>query len=707
MPLRQMPNGEYVDLPDDVTPEGLAKIEARYPASASSGGVTVSVQPQTEDDKQIEAMKERRRTAGEGAASAVQDNLTHNMTLGLDDVMGGVLEAGTEGVGRAFKKRDVREIGRTYKNSREASAQYRDDQRAEHPLASVGGQVTGILANPVGASTGAAALMSKVAPGALKVIKASKIGQTVGKLGSTMPGIAARSGFNQGFITGAVDDGNLEDAANEGLIGGVTGGVAGGALRVAKGIGRTIADHAPENAKRVAYDKITALLNRSENPATRKAWTPDEIAAELRATDAGGGDGMVADVLPEGQGWLSHLAKQPGSSAANRLVNRARERADDAPNRFDARVRQIFDGPTDAYDKSKTLRAEQKAAGARDYSDDVMERQLAWSSRLDNIAKNEAIQDVLPMARKNMRIDGKDENQLIFTNPEDPGKGMMGKAPSMGTLKYVTESLDSTIQAAMKAGDRNTARRLSRVNREMKDAIAEVNPELRDADALQRDYFQRQEGLELGSNLIGMLKSGKSREALDLLSTAKPEEARLAFADSLLKLREKPGGDNPVALMRKFMRSPEQRKVLEQMMGDTRTLNEFERFMRREIRSTDTDDLVGSGRSMQRDYLKERDDGGAGNAATDVLKGVGQGFAFGGPIGAASRGARSLSNWRSRISDKAKEEVSQILSGKGEDIKKGVTRSAAYKRIIARRDARAGKLAGKAPATVVGGYSEQ
>lgn len=708
MPLRRMPNGAFVDVPDDITPEGMAKIATSFKATAStpSGGVTVSVgDDASEDDKQIEAMKARR--GREGAHDALQDNLTHSMTLGLDDVVGGGLEAATEGVYRAVKNKDIGEVGRTYTNSRTASQQLRDAAREEHPVASTLGGGVGMVASPMGASTGLRALATRVAPKMVEKAVASKAGKVIGKLGGSSIGLGARAGANQGFVTGLVDDGNIEDAGNEALIGGVFGGVGGGVLKAGKTVGRTIADRLPENAKRVAYSKIAQMLERSENSDTPgKPWTPKSVLNEIKATDKGGGDAVVADLTPEGQAWASHLAKQ-GTTASNRLVNDSADRMAGAPDRFNARVRQqlgITKNTPDAYDSVKGIKQARKQAGAEMYTDDVMDKQLVWNDKLDDYMTRPTVLKALPRARDKVLDDGKDPTALAFDDVE----GGMRSVPSMRSIQHVIGTLDDDIGEAVRAGRMTDAKRLSGMSRSIKDEIASLNPEFAQANAMQRDMFQQQESVELGAKVLDHLRTGKAREVLDMVRDPKikPDDLKTGFADALLHLREKGTGD-PVKALRRMMRSDDQRKVLARMFGSNRALNEFERFMRREVRSMDTDAAVSAGRALPKDLLKEPGDGGAGAAAMDLAKSVGTGMAFGGPLGAAARGTRSVGMWDKTISRHAKEQLADVLGGKGEGLQKGVQRSAAYKRILARRDARAAVLAGKAPGTVVTGYSEQ
>lgn len=732
MALRRMPNGEYVDLPDDITPEGFKKVMARYKAKPSTGkpaAKPVTKKPETWGDKLTAATEAGRRFME--PLDAFNASAVHGITLGLDDVVGPAMLASTKGVANAVRKGDIGEVGRTYSEARSDGRHAREDLSDRNKVSSTVGAIAGILANPVGAETGAAKLATKAGDLATKYIpasagvvkkardlaataKASDVGQIVAKAGNSMIGTGARAGANQGFITGMADTGNLEDALNEAGIGALFGGGATAALQGVGHLARTAARQGPKKANEVAMERIAAMLERSEDPLTGKPFDARAVQREIKATDAGGGDAMLADLTPEAQGWASYLAKQPGNKGASHAVNRATERAAGAADRFDARVRKQLGIKTesdDAYDTLKAIKSDRKDAGTRDYTDEVMDRQLAWNDELEELFKraNPAIEDALPGARKLVRIDGGDVDQLAFSKPDDPKSSTMVKRPSVRTMQYITQSLDGIVGKAMKDGDANLARMYSKLNRELKDGIAKANPEFAAANATQRDFFERQHSVELGESVLKRLRAGDGRKLLDDIKhgKVKPDDLKVGFADALLHLRSKSGGENPVVLMRKMMRDKDQRGVLAQLFNGHKNLAEFEKFMRRELRSADTDAMVSSGRQMQQNLLK--DPGQSGNVETlaDMGKSGLQGAAFGGPTGAVSRLLSSVGKWSQMLSPHAKAELSRLLSGKGEGLEEGLKK---LRREALRNQANARKAAiatGKATSVAVGGYSEQ
>ncbi len=722
-----MPNGAFVNVPDDITPEGMARISSQYAATPRQqiqarrdARQTATVSKRDQEDAN-EVADLRKGMKAKGALDTAKNNIVHGMTFGLDDVAGPGLYAGTAGAFKAIKEGDIGEIGRAYSNARTAAKLQRAEDTQEHPIAGTAGSVGGILLNPVGAETGAAKFVSKaapyvekVAPGAVNLarkVAASAPVKTVAKLGESAIGRGSRAGFNQGAITGLVDTGNPDDALHEGVVGGIAGGAASALLRGGQGVYRTIKNQAPAEAPRLAMERVAAMLDRSHNPVTGKAYSPGEALNEIKATDHGGGDAILADITPEGQSWASYLAKQPGLRSASEMIDKAGDRAAGAADRFNARVRKVLgiahDTP-DAHESVKGIVEARKAAGQRDYSDDVMDRQLAWNDKLDKLfkASNPAIQDAMPHAEKMVRIDGNDAQQLAFSNSVDPQNGIMKSVPSMRTMQYVTQGLDTVVQKAMREGDANLARAYSRINRTLKDGIAEANPDFAEANKVQRDAFERQSSTELGTQIIDGLKKN-SRQLFDDMRKAnvRPEDMKVGFADALLHLNEK--SENPVKLMRRFMRSNDQRKVLAHMFGSNAKLNEFEQFMRRELRGTNTDEMIASGRQMRQNLLKEPSDGGPGETVADIAKSGIQGGAFGGPFGAVSRITREIGMRSHNLSTAAKDELANVLSGKGEGLTEGIARSKKYQEILARRTRRSATVAGKAPGGIVGGYAEQ
>jgi hypothetical protein len=147
--------------------------------------------------------------------------------------------------------------------------------------------------------------------------------------------------------------------------------------------------------------------------------------------------------------------------------------------------------------------------------------------------------------------------------------------------------------------------------------------------------------------------------------------------------------------MRRFMRSKEQRAVLEHIMGGTKELNKFDRFIRREIRGGKTDAMLG--KQSATNIFQQVGEADAGESIGYMLNNTLRGGAFGGPAGAVSAGVRTVDQLRRGMGAHAREELAKILMGRGEGLVQGIkdaqSHTQAYKKFeedLARALAKAG-----------------
>jgi hypothetical protein len=734
-----MPNGEYVNVPDNITPEGRARLEKAYsaPATRTSATPPRAATPrdriaerrrirEEEDRKERELYKTRDDGPLSGMVKPLR-SLARGVTFGADELAEAGVVAGVGGGIRAIARQDIGEIPRVFNNVRQAQREMREAREAEAPVTSAAAEITGAVLNPVGASlgiakglsTGAKALQ-RVAPAAkptieatraaIAALKASKAGRATGAIVNSAPALGARAGLNQGVISAAIDGKAPDAIASEGLQGAVLGGAAGGALRLGGGVVNALAKRGEKAAPHVAYERMARMLERSDNPATGRPFTPDEVANEVKAARAGGTPYMTADVLDDGQDFLSYLSKQTGLKAASHVRNEAEERLADAGGRFESKVRKVLGiGSEDAYATGKAIKADRRAAGDRDFSPEVMDRQLAWSDKLENIFTRDdpKFQKIVREAADDIKFDEEDIAQQVFSKgflAGEPGALTFAQAPSIRVMDAVKSKLNSKISTALSGNkpDVDEARRLSRKITQLKEAIAEVNPEYGQALLNQRDFFQRTESLELGQKALDMIKRKEARELMDLISDpkVKSDDLKLGFADALMALSAK---ENPVALLRRAAKTPDQRKALVKLFGSEKKFADFERFMRRELRARDTDLPIIASRRMQKDLLRDPPPENAGEAVKSAAQSLGTGYAFGGPIGAASRVARDLTMREKTISTAAKEQLAKALSDDASGLKKGVNRSKAYMRILERKAKRRAVSGSKGVVSFAGG----
>jgi hypothetical protein len=727
MPTFKGPNGEIIEAPADITPQGLARMQAQYGGKLTPVGTTAPAKPVSRARTVIEARRAARMaedeahtteiqkrmqgTRGNGAFAVARDNMAHNYTLGLDDVVGPAMLAATEGSVRAITKGDASQIPRTYSNARRASKRARQADNAEHPFAAGTGAVIGMVANPLGAETGTARALNaagRVVPQvarATQAVRASRIGRGIAKVGNSAVGQGARAGFNQAAVTATMDGKAPGEILTEGGIGAVLGGTAGGLVKGAGAGVSMLQDMAPAAGTRRAYERVAKILGKAED-ASGRSLTPKDVTKEIKAATRRGTPTTVGDMLPELQGAKAQLVHE-GAGGYGTVAARAEARAAEAKDRFSAKVRQILriDGPVDARAAAQNVRTARIQMGKVDFDDTVMGQQNIWNDRMDKIMADPFVQDMLPVAEKAVRSDGKPLTQVY-----DPGAGTnMRDVPSLYVLDQVKNALNGAIGAAKRAGDDNLARLHSASLRKLKDAIGEETNEWAAGLARQKDLFEEQASIELGQDILKRFSSKGVNDARDLadeIAKAAPkrlQEIQLGLADAIQEM-----GEGGVKAMRKLTSNPTKRAVLARVFGGNHRLNQFEAFMRREARGLDTDKMVAAARATP-NTKKVKDDTAFGEAMADLgLAGARTGM-FGplsgvGPaIGAVKNARRASGN----LSPSAKTELLKVLDGTGEGLERGVKRSEAYRRIEARRLRRIAEKAGKTPNAAFGGYVEE
>jgi hypothetical protein len=642
----------------------------------------------------------------------LQRSITQGYLLGLDDQVSAGASALIRGVGSAVKNRSLSRGWDSAKDEyrTQLATERALDAQAENrsPTQSVVGRIAGALTNPIGASTGVKSAVAKYAPSMANALSGSRVAQAVGRVGNSAVGQAIRAGGNQAAaeaVIGNLDrpDRVLPSAVDAYAIGGATGGMFGAGAHAVGKIGQIVADHGGNAASRVAYDKIAAMLNRSQRGTSDLAFTPASAARHIRATDAAGGNAVVADLSPEMQFMYGHLSRKPGNRAAAHAVAQSEVRADLSGQRFEAKLDSYAGDPgMTAYQRLKSVTGARKAQGKLDYAKDgAMDEPLVWSDEINNFMRDAP--PVTQSALKNAYTDMLNRREIPGT-ALDSAEGTFTHIPNLRTLDYVTRSFNNDIGIAMRAGDTSKAQALSAEVKEIKRMLRAANPKYEEIIGRQRDMFEQASSVELGESLIKHLRgSGQNgpEAFLDKIraDNIKPEDLRIGLMDALISLRQKSG--NPVATLRALMRSPRQRAVIEEVLGGRKAMNQFDRFMRRELRSSRTDNLTLV-RGSPTAPLSQAGDGASameGAAGELGLRGV-QGAAFGGSAGALGNLARTAVKLRNSASPAAQEQMTRVLGGKGDDLAKGVRSARAFAKRRKFRDARRARLAGKAGAAL-------
>lgn len=679
--LVEMPNGEVVELPDNITPEGLANVKRQYPATAQTRAQRVAAGQPRKQPNAREQEVQRRANASDRIDSRtgrtnVQTLANKGLLASFTDEIAGAGSAITRGLYNAVTKGDINEIGNEYYTARDTQREIERRASERSPVAGTAAEITGAILTPVG--TGAKLLQGGAK--AAKALGASRAGETLAGAGARLERAGAvpqavAAGTTQGALNATGNAENIGDVPYDALmgagIGGVAGGVLGGATHLgARGV-QTIMDAAPKNAERNAYSRIAQLLDSGKT-------TPRHVMYEIAETDARGGDAMVQDMLPSLRAQAGAISRKPSVSGSNELIERGATRIDERRAKFGDAVRRDADlpGGDDALARGDVLAATRKADGAANYAEGgVLDTPINPTPALQTFLREapEPVQKAMRGAYDEMLL--RDQNPANFVGED----GIFTHIPNLRTFDYVKRAFDTQIGQALRSGDKPLAQGLSFQLDKLKGVLADANPASAEYAAIlksQRDLFQQQNALDIGKSVLGRI--GKDPRVLMRDLNALPDhakdEARIGIIDALINADNKA---DPVAYYRSLTRNDNQRRVMEFAFGGKGNLGRFERWVNREVRSTRADVLTAPGRQSETARFAMAEGDTAENVGT-VLQNAMRGFAFGGGIGAASGLVRSLQNMATGTSRFTQEEIAKILLSKGENLVKGTEAAKAY-----------------------------
>lgn len=688
MPLVSMPNGEVVDVPDDISEEALNRIRSQYKQTRQQARNQGKPRRQlSEEGREVQRradFKEKHMWSDNAATRGADRGLLFNLN---DEISGGV-NAAVFGTIDAIRHGDISRIGRRYRITRDTEREL--DRRAKQraPITSMASEITGALVNPLG--TGQKILSG--AGAAAKAVGAERAAAALGNASGRVEALGAvpraiLAGGNQGALNAAGASENLSDvpgAMVEGFgLGAFTGGTLGTGFHLGARGAQIIRDALPKNATRTAYARIAQLLESG-------GLTPKQALRDLQVTNARGGDAMVQDLTPGLRAQAAAVSRRPAVPSSNRLIERGEERIQGRRDRFGQEVRDAAEVPpagSDAFARAEQLRLQRRGTGQRDYAEGgTMDAPIKWSDDLDRFFKESPDADDLVRSayttaeRFGQPIARAEGNQVI---------------PSMRAFDYLKREFDARIGMAMRAGNETLAAGMSNQLNRLKGILADANPDYGRVLAAQRDMFQQENALAIGRDVIKRIGNNPRQVLADLnaLPANAKTDARVGIIDALVNLDNKA---DPVAFFRTVSRNEPQRRVLEFAFGGKKEFRRFQRWVDREVRSTRADVLTAPGRQSETSRIAMADDeahGGIGNVLTNAMRG----YAFGGAVGLGSGVVRTLQNIASGTSRFAQEEIAKILLSKGDDgLVRGVEQVKRYKRSRDRSNQRRAELAGKA-----------
>lgn len=361
MPDVRMPDGAVVRFPDEMPKEQIRNLIAtKFPDA-----VPQQTAPQQQEPAYAGGTF---RAATEGSHAGLMGGFDDEITAGMLAPVDAAID---------WFKGDGFDMGKAYTRKQQMLDQQKQARRAEHPVASIGGEIAGGLALGGGASKAGLTLAGKSLPA----------------LGKT--GAAALEGAGYGGLYGA-GEAKPGERLSGAATGAAIGGVAGGALQ---GIGNAIATRSAQRVANVAAptsDDLAsasqALYRASEKEGVRyKAPAVQRLRDNLKLAAGRVNDrlrpktaGFVDDVDAMFSGDLSLEAFDEFRKSLNKELRRA------SPD--DARTLTSMKKMADSFaDNVSTGEFTGDAAKATDF---LKQARQTWARS----AKTEAIEKILDVA---------------------------------------------------------------------------------------------------------------------------------------------------------------------------------------------------------------------------------------------------------------------------------------------------------------------
>lgn len=720
MPLRRMPNGEYVDVPANISPEALAKIEAQYKAapkaqapqrsSNENAGVatptrTPSKVPEkkaneTTDEETIRKVAEFRKRQAErpwymkpffgafdGGAEDAQRMAASGFLANFDDELAGVAGGSARAIKGVFTGDENDTFSRGYDVARGIERAEKSRIRQDRPITGTVGEIGGAILNPLGAG-------SRVLGGAGKVAERLGMGRVAQALGTGSAKIAnagpvatgVLAGANQGALNAAGASEDLSSMPSD-MLTGAAGGAAFGGLLGGAGYGagrvmQTLRDRKPENAGRVALNEVSEALGKA-------GISPARAESTLARANATGNDMAVMDLAPSLGARAGKLSRNTDLPASNELAEFAGSRVASRGERIAGKIDDTAGLPQgrDALDFDDYLQAQRKGIGSALYANGgALDQPINNSAALEKFLiespdVSKLLDDAYTMA---MRMG--DDLQTM----QRASQGGVTMVPTMRVFDRLKREFDTKIGIALRNGEKTLAEGLSKQLKELKRIVGKDNPEWEPVLATMRDQFQKEEALRKGAEVWSKVRK-QPRVAMREVRGYKGEQkdnARLGIIDKFIE--DVVGSGNPSEVLAAVTRNKHQRELMEWAFGSTAKFNQFRRWANREFKSVSSDDnlrRLGTASSQGGDNI--------GDAALLAREGV-AGGAFGGMAGIAANVSRRLASMKPSGTIDAQEEIARILMSDGKGMADEMKAVAKYMADRAKRAKSRSRWLGKA-----------
>ena len=449
----ELPNGDVLEFPDGMDDAAIASAVKQYMANSS----------ETEESPS--------RSFLDRAADSVSQTL-EGFTLGLSDEI-------QAGMGSLTGMGDYDEL---LAKSRGRTEEFKE----RNPYVAPGLEMAGgaaLALTPVGMAGQAVAAPMKAA--------------NLGRAAAAGAGAGGVYGFNTGEGSFSKRLGNVPLNAFTGAVGGALGNV------VQAGIPRAVqafkGDGLDDLGRSLGLSPEARRLARS---AAQNA-DADIAGGAVQHLRRGGQDAMIGDAMPGPLDYVTNVGQ--GAAIARRNLNARVDRASDQVLRATDDVLGAPMGRREVVDEimGSTAQARSDAYGAAyaqpmDYASETGQKVEALLSRIDKRTLAAAARE----AEEEMAFSGLQPQFLLDIGDDGAIRGF-AQMPNMAELDYIKRGLDELAENATEFG--KTARKGQRARayaRELRDLLADANPDYRQALEAGGDAISQRNARDLGQKML-------------------------------------------------------------------------------------------------------------------------------------------------------------------------------------------------------------
>jgi len=465
-----------------------------------------------------------------------------------------------------------------------------------------------VVGAPIAAGAAAAALPARVAQtlrGLPELLKYLGLG--------TVEGAAAGAG-------GATEGERLSGAATGAAVGGAVGAAAPSVVRGVTSAVRNVAG-AVRPSSGAAADIGRAIVRDEDTPA---ALLARQAAAEAERP----GVATVADVGGENvKGLVERVAQTPGAGRTQ-VVPALTERQQQQLARVTNDLQTLTGSRRSAFQATEEVAAERAASAAPLYTQayEAGDRAL-WSPGLERLSGSPTVRDAMAGAvrvwQDNVIADGygamnpgvlvEGGGNLTFLN------GRVPVFPNLQFWDYTKRIVDDQVGTAIRNGQDQKARTLTRLSNVLRSEIDQLAPEYRAARDAWAGPSAFLNAIEEGRTILSKNISAEEMAAgLRALNASEREGYRIGAISSIISKM----GNDPAKLadMTKYLRSPEVRAKVAAIMPTEDAAASWNRRLGFEIASSElTGRALGNSATARR--LAEQNDakGIVGDLVMDAL----------------------------------------------------------------------------------------